>query len=814
MARSGAAWSVKGIDAETRAVARTRASDAALTIGAWIDQAILAHAGAPPRPNSDQQAPSANTNVAQNLPDPDPESARTRSSSALGGQDLLDIISQELEASRDRVDRSLRPVGFALKDLALRLVASEALQRGDRGEGGARAASLPRITDSPDPETRVEPTTIGIPSPPLGSLAPPIDPTQIATPPDGRGAPRPPVGDLSARITGVEPAPSLVGPSSDTSEPVPATFSTPIPREGRPLPLPPTGALVTVDPGQMPVPPTPNWTDPPPSPTVPDQQAQPTEIKDFEPAADASPPTTQDAQDVRFTGVQEGFESDPDLAVVEARADSGRKTIRALKIAAALAPFLIIGSLAAGYFLAEPLGMAPLRDEVSKRVFQHADATRRTLADAYHATIGQFDRLTANQEPTSVEAARKVPEPRQRTASAATDDRQAPAAPASRPDKERRTTKPIAVRPSASTAPTSPRPGSTASPGMAPDDPPVANLGGVRKPATDKPVVVARPAPEPPRLAAAPPARPVLPKITRPAVEKPKAPTKLAALPQAPPIEENTIPSSKLNGAALIAALRDGARAGDPRAQHELGRRLIQGDGVEQDFASGSEWFREAAIQGVSNAQYNLAVLYERGLGVTKDDVRALLWYHSAAEQSHPLAQYNLGIFYLQGRGIPLSYAEAVRWFRAASNQGVARATYNLAVLTEDGLGVPPNKKKAMTLYEKAASLGHHEAASRLALLVDPNSGDTKPATFEETAGTQAEGASTGTTVADIQAFLRRGGIYNGRIDGIAGPKTRTAIREYQRRKALPITGIPSEILLDFMKTTRGSNPAAASASG
>ncbi|MDG2284567.1 MAG: SEL1-like repeat protein [Alphaproteobacteria bacterium] len=252
-----------------------------------------------------------------------------------------------------------------------------------------------------------------------------------------------------------------------------------------------------------------------------------------------------------------------------------------------------------------------------------------------------------------------------------------------------------------------------------------------------------------------------------------------------------------------IKALQQQARAGDATAQYELARRLIEGDGIEQDFGDGSDWFREAAIQGMANAQYNLGVLYERGLGVTKDDVRALLWYHSAAEQSHPLAQYNLGIFYLQGRGIPLSYAEAVRWFRAASDQGVAKATYNLAVLTEDGLGVRPDKSKAMELYEKGASAGHHEASNRLTLLRDPNTGKTKPGTFEDTANTQGEGGSTGTTVADIQAVLRRDGIYSGRIDGVAGPKTRTAIQEYQRRNALPITGIPSILLLDYMKTSK-----------
>jgi len=285
----------------------------------------------------------------------------------------------------------------------------------------------------------------------------------------------------------------------------------------------------------------------------------------------------------------------------------------------------------------------------------------------------------------------------------------------------------------------------------------------------------------------------------------------VAGLPASPSVDRRVHAGRADQEFVGISELRRRARVGDASARHELARRLIQGDGVEQNFSEGADWFREAAIQGVANAQYNLGVLYEQGLGVTRNDVRALLWYHSAAEQSHPLAQYNLGNFYLRGRGIPRSYAEAVRWFKAASDQGVAEATYNLGVLAEDGLGVPPDLVKALSLYEKAAASGHHDSASRLAVLRDPGGKELKPATFANTADTQARGPTIGSTVADIQATLQRQGIYVGRTDGIAGPGTRAAIRDYQQLHALPITGIPSEFLLDYMKISdsAGANPIA-----
>ena len=789
MARSGSAWSVKGIDAETRAVARSRAGASDLTIGSWINQAILNHAGEPIQGRSVRSAPRNVEYLGTGSEEASTAPAAIQSIGGLGERDLLDLINQELEASRDRLDQSLRPVGFALKDLALRLVAAEALQRGDQGAGDVGSSRFPRAGDPSDRDTRPDPASTEGPCPPLGSLAPPIDPEEIPPPLAANHAPSPPTGGLTAAIHGVEPPPHGT----------------------RPAPIAPIGNLSAVQAEEMPAPPPPRGTRSEPSP--PNLEPEPTSpgIRDTAP-----PSPVQEPEDtgVTFTGLQRGFESDPDLAVVEARADTGRKTIRAMRIAAGLAPFIVIGALTAGYFLAEPLGIAPLRDEARKRLTNHASATEKTLGDAYHAALGQFERLTSAEEPSSPTLSPPRPEPSQRTASVASVDPPTKTR-ISRTVAEAEKSQNIAAPPpTPKTAPPTSKPRVSNSRGSVLDDPPIANLGARDKPKSENPVVVANPPSRASRLATLPPSRPALAKNGQTSVQKPKARTKLAALPVAPPLSKDMVPSSKLDGKALIASLRGASRAGDPRAQHELGRRLIQGDGVARDFAAGSEWFREAAIQGVSNAQYNLAVLYERGLGVTKDDVRALLWYHSAAEQSHPLAQYNLGIFYLQGRGIPLSYAEAARWFTAASNQGVARATYNLAVLTEDGLGVPPNREKAITLYEQASRAGHHEATNRLVLLRGPNAENTKPATFEETADTQAEGASTGTTVADIQAYLRRGGMYNGRIDGIAGPKTRTAIREYQRRHALPITGIPSEILLDYMKASAASGATKTSASG
>ncbi len=760
MARTGAAWSVKGIDGDTRAIARARAGESDLTIGAWVDQAILAYSSAPPPSNSDRPV------VSSASPAPGEGAyAPPFQPEITADQDILALIDEELDASRERLDVALRPIGYALKDLALRLVAAEAAQRGK-------------------PESsETKPTIQGPPAPPLGSLAPAINNADMPALPSPRGHPLPPTRDLHPAILNIDAPPIPARKeASDKKEP----RGSPAELRGRPLPFPPSGDMDPIPLSQMPAPPERRRGR---SPNVVAEDgdiafvAPEPNIRAFvhEPSADGAA--------VRFTGIQQGYESNPDLAERETRAKIGQQRRKLLRIAAGIAPLLIIGGLSTGYFFADSVGMGPLRDVIRQKVQAHSIQAARTVSEAYEKGIDGFNRLVSGERP-----GREV----------ATGDVAAASLPEQKglPPSNKSTSESAAGGSTPSPAPSlPPRIGSLT------DDPKIANLGipekapeGRKVAAPSAPAKSTRTASVPPPPA---PAKPGAPKAQEPT----KAEMQLATVPKAPTIERAAIPPSNLPDDISITTLKNEARAGDPRAQHELARRLIQGDGVEQNFAEASELFREAAIQGVANAQYNLGVLYERGLGVTKDDVRALLWYHSAAEQSHPLAQYNLGIFYLQGRGIPLSYAEAARWFRAASDQGVAKATYNLAVLTEDGLGTTSDRDKAIALYEVAAEAGHPEAASRLSLLKNSSGQKPKPAAFDEKADTQAEGDTGGTTVADIQARLRDLGIYDGRIDGIAGPKTRTAIREFQKLHALPITGIPSEILLDFIKTAGDSRP-------
>lgn len=70
--------------------------------------------------------------------------------------------------------------------------------------------------------------------------------------------------------------------------------------------------------------------------------------------------------------------------------------------------------------------------------------------------------------------------------------------------------------------------------------------------------------------------------------------------------------------------------------------------------------------------------------------------------------------------------------------------------------------------------------------------------------GAAAPGAPTSSldpaTVREVQAELQRRGYNVGPVDGVLGPRTQTAIQQYEQRNGLPVDGRPSYSLLDYMQ--------------
>src|SRR5690606_30948653 len=75
----------------------------------------------------------------------------------------------------------------------------------------------------------------------------------------------------------------------------------------------------------------------------------------------------------------------------------------------------------------------------------------------------------------------------------------------------------------------------------------------------------------------------------------------------------------------------EGAMAGNPEAQNNVGEIYAKGLGTDPDYGMALQWFRKAAEQGYARAKINLGFLYEQGLGVEKDPAAALNLYREAS---------------------------------------------------------------------------------------------------------------------------------------------------------------------------------------
>ncbi len=222
--------------------------------------------------------------------------------------------------------------------------------------------------------------------------------------------------------------------------------------------------------------------------------------------------------------------------------------------------------------------------------------------------------------------------------------------------------------------------------------------------------------------------------------------------------------------ATALAEFRTAAEQGTPVAQFNLGLLYASGQGTPKDEAEAAKWWRLAAENGVADAQNNLGLLYENGRGVAQDQVEAVRWYRAAALQEKPQAQHNLGAMYANGRGVERDLVRALMWF-------------DLAVARHEPGSARDESVKAREIVAKQLSKAERKKAERLVRNWSP--------AREIAAAAKAgpAGEPTKARVASAQAALQKLGYDPGPADGVEGPRTRAAIKKFQRDVALPETG-------------------------
>ena len=277
-------------------------------------------------------------------------------------------------------------------------------------------------------------------------------------------------------------------------------------------------------------------------------------------------------------------------------------------------------------------------------------------------------------------------------------------------------------------------------------------------------------------------------------------------------------------------ALRSAAASGNAAAEFLVGVKYTEGTGVPADLSKAAVWYQKAADKGLAPAQYRLASLYEKGRGVEKDLPKAKAWYMKAAEAGNAKAMHNLAVLFAEGGGGQPDYAAAAKWFEAAANFGVKDSLFNLGILYAGGIGVDKDLVASYKWFAIAADQGDPEAAKRrddVANMMDQetlanarlaveqfrlNTPDaaankvTMEPDWVEGASLPAEkisvqAADNSAMVKEAQDKLNYLGFETGTPDGQMGPRTRSAIRAFQRSLGLPETGEVDGRLLDELKS-------------
>ncbi len=140
--------------------------------------------------------------------------------------------------------------------------------------------------------------------------------------------------------------------------------------------------------------------------------------------------------------------------------------------------------------------------------------------------------------------------------------------------------------------------------------------------------------------------------------------------PEAPLLDKAIVLYQGGQAAQAWPLFQQAARAGNVRAQFQVGWQLDKGEGVASDTAAAAGWYRKAAEQGDGEAAAALGRLMEDGKGQAENWVGAAQWYRRSAELGDPMGTFLYGRAYQCGIGVPQNRNDAIEWFWRAEARG------------------------------------------------------------------------------------------------------------------------------------------------
>ena len=275
-------------------------------------------------------------------------------------------------------------------------------------------------------------------------------------------------------------------------------------------------------------------------------------------------------------------------------------------------------------------------------------------------------------------------------------------------------------------------------------------------------------------------------------------------------------------------ALRQAAANGEPKALFEVGRRYATGIDGSPDLKEAVKWYQHSANAKYAPAQYGLGNFYEKGHGVASDPKMAASWYKKAADQGNALAMHNLAVINAMGvleGGANMKTASS--WFKKAADYGVKDSQVNLGIVYAKALGVEADLGQAYKWFAIAAKAGDKDASAKrdtVAKQLRPDQLEVargevelwRPKALDKNVNS-VEIPPEWTTVANVTASLTSAqmiqktqdiltslGFEPGPADGMMGKRTVNAIKLFQSRAGIAVTGKVSPNLLNALENAQG----------
>lgn len=286
------------------------------------------------------------------------------------------------------------------------------------------------------------------------------------------------------------------------------------------------------------------------------------------------------------------------------------------------------------------------------------------------------------------------------------------------------------------------------------------------------------------------------------------------------------VPQDSQSGAGWLLRA---AEAGSPGAAFNVGVMYERGFVVERDSTKAVAWYQKAVDGNVAVAKHNLALLLRDGRGAPRDIPKAIELLQSAAHQGMSASMFSLGDIYERGDAGPKDAPTALAWFAVTVEfeRQVHHGTETPLAKTAQQRVEALQRVLTPAELERAERLGQEEFHQILAALAPPKveplppvpaapeavpaapAPAPPPAPAPQTARPAAS-PDTDEAIGWPKTAIERVRVVqqalidlqrlNGKADGVAGPATRAAIRDFEKSAGLRETGDVSRELYLALK--------------